>query len=316
MEVAEIAIELRELLERQVYFAPIHYRFTWDKVICLIPEEKYFSDLEKYWAKGARTVYVSADHLPKIHELGLSYSGMKYGPELLMPAYQRRLCFQLLEEAQVRLQKVGVRSPRQPQMRAELMAQIYLLSTNPLLSESLMELLKVSPSLFRHSVEVAYLSQLLYESTVAEPSSDFEAILLLMGLLHDLGKVHLPEDLREKNRSQLTRKEQMIFNSYSQNLSLLVERDPLIQEDLREVVIDYDLLERGEVFKPYELAYKAWLVIIANRLAEEVLPESQFASMGRFKQALLRVEAEGLGLPLEVVEAFKRHVEGRWKLVA
>ena len=86
--------------------------------------------------------------------------------------------------------------------------------------------------------------------------------------------------------------------------------------EIQNLVRDYDRLERAETFLSYEDQTEAWLVIIANRLAENVLPESHFASMGRFKEALLQVEAEGLGLPLEIVKSFKAHVEGRWSLAA
>jgi hypothetical protein len=317
MEVAEIALDIAELLDKNVFVGPLYYRFTWDKVICLVPAERFLSDLKKYQAKGARTVYVASKYLDKIKEAGLSYCEIRYGSEYLIPGDKRRYFFQLLSEAGQRLQKVGVKIPQLKRMNAEIKALIYLLSTNSILAKPMMDLIEVSPQLVRHSIEVALLAQLLHESTsVNEEGFAFDTLPLLLGLVHDVGKVQLPDDLREKNRSQLTKTESLIFNSYSQNLSLMVERDPAASKRLKKMVDIYDKLERGETFVPYEEYPQVWLTIIANRLAENVLPESHFASMGKFKSALLRVEAEGLGLPIEIVKSFKLHVEGRWKLAA
>ncbi len=317
MEVAEIALDIDQVLEKGAFVAPLYYRFSWNKVVCLVPEKELLPDLKKYRAKGARTVYVTSEKLKEIHDLELSYCGVRYGPEMLIPPEKRRYLFQLLEEASQRLHKVGVRVPRLAHVKSEMRALIYLLSTNSLLAGAITELLDESPQLMRHSMEVALLAQLLYETTMEESPLDHDSTLLLLGLIHDLGKVNLPSDLRDKNRSQLTKTEELIFASYTQNLSLTIERDPASSQDIKNLVNDYDRLEREETFLTYEERAQAWLVIIANRLAEYVLPESQFSSMGRFKEALLKVEAEGLGLPLEVVKSFKAHVvEGRWGLAA
>ena len=151
MEVAEIALDIDQIIEKQVFVGPLYYRFSWDKVVCLVPEEKLLGDLKKYRERGARTIYVSSQKLPQVHEQGLSYCGVRYGPELLITAEKRRHCFQLLEEAYQRLHKVGVRSQRLVPMKSEMKALIYLLSSNAILSGSLVELLDLSPQLVRPS---------------------------------------------------------------------------------------------------------------------------------------------------------------------
>lgn len=153
-------------------------------------------------------------------------------------------------------------------------ATINLCSTYPQLSEMVERLISQSAKDERHSLLVSAMASMLGVAMGWTRTNTFEK-LALGGLLHDLGKLNLPEDVRKKDPKDMNYDEAVIYKThpdFSRDALVKVKNVP---DDVRIMVYEHHEFADGSGFprgvKDLYLSPYGRVLSLANSFADMVL---------------------------------------------
>lgn len=303
-----LILDIDEVIEKGVFFAPLVLRFKESQILPLVYESREWPSIAKWKTKGGTFVWMRRSEHQQFAKVQLQFGFM---PLMPLSAEASELFESLGELRSLRSASLLATQygwPFQvPKFSSDLVyTGFYVLCGDPVLGAQIKLCLEKQRALVIESFGIAELAMsimaLIHPHQIKEMC---EACLL--GLAAPLGKASLPLDILQKKATEvLTDEEEVILKSHTQNLSLLVERDKRISDKGFKFFHDMDKIIRQEEHLPFLGNEVTWSVVLAVEIFEALKKSQPFQNAAEAAQWMEQL-LKRLSLPEQIKKNLNSH---------
>jgi len=269
-------ISIDQFIEKRFFDVDVYIQLTAEKFVLfgragsgLDPE-----NLEKYKQKNVQYFFIRASDFGKLADRAITIAGMVIGQKNVVASAKiaalENACISMFAE----IKMVGFNESALGHAGLVAIATMNLVASYPQLSEMVEKLISNSMRDERHALMVSGMASMIGVAMGWTRTATLER-LALGGMLHDLGKLHLPRDIAEKNIAEMNHDEKIIYKSHCEFGRDALSKMRAIPDDVRLMVYEHHELADGGGFprgiKDLFISPYGRVLSLANTFTELVL---------------------------------------------
>lgn len=267
--------------------------------------------LSSYQTKQVRHLWVKKEHFSKYVKQNITIAGMILEKKQVSGAKKSQFLRKAAAAVNSEIMDLGLNPETLSHAQMVTSSTVTLIEAQPDLSE-LLDSLNSSSGLVDHASAASLLCVMIGKANGWQNRSILEK-LALGGLLHDIGKKELPEDIVFKPRAKMTFEEVEMYESHPYRGMQILESLGVIPDDVLAMVHEHHENAAGQGFprklRDMRINPLARVCILANVFVELTLPHPH---SGQAKSALdaIRYMENVMGTPFnkQIYRSFKQLV--------
>ncbi len=312
-------ISLDQFIERGHFDVDVFIQLTANKFVLFgrMGQKLEPGHLEKYKQKNVQYFFIRANDFSRLADQAITVAGIAIGKKDLATASKihelEKACNSMFAEIRVN----GFDEVALGHANLVALATMNLIGTHPNLAEMVEKFITGSARDERHSLMVSAMASMIGVTMGWTRTSTLER-LALGGLLHDIGKLNLPEDIYSKRSEDLTPDELVIFKTHSEFGRETLARMRVIPDDVRLMVYEHHEMADGTGFprgiKDLFISPFGRVLSLANAFTDLILGMGSRISKDHVERAFRIIEVERPSkFNKDCVKALRLVVGREWK---
>jgi HD-GYP domain-containing protein (c-di-GMP phosphodiesterase class II) len=303
-----VPIPITEFIDGIICPADIFVRLSEEKYVLIAkkntkPEKER---LKAFQGKDLRYLYVHREDLGKFATRNIKIAGIVIGNSSIMDKVKVQALNRAASSVFSEVDKLGFTGEMYEHAKLVTQSTMTLISSRPDLSSLIYSLNLTSEWLVNHSIAVSLFSSMLGRHHDWEKRDTLEK-LCLGGMLHDIGMKHLPPELIEKNKADMTFEEISLYETHAFKGLTLLQALHVVPADIISIVYEHHEISGGQGYprrlRDLKIHPLARVVSMANQFVELILKSPQNRHPLTLEQGLEHIEVV-MGQPFNR-DAFK-----------
>jgi putative nucleotidyltransferase with HDIG domain len=309
-------ISIDELILKPMIQVNLYVKLSDDKFVMVARAGANTSidHLKKFKEKGLIYLYAKSNDFKSLVKQSISVAGMTVGNNAVDNISKLHVIENAIKSVYEEIHSIGVDYSVITHARLVAEASLTVVAGSPGLSDLVMKFSTMKDGFTRHAMMVSMVSTMLGQSHDWVKQSTMEK-LALGGLLHDIGKTKLPQDLMAKPVDRMSHDEKTIYRSHPEVGRQLLANVKDLPDDVLLMVYEHHELSDGSGFprglKDFQVSPLARVVSLANAFCDLAVQKDDPLTIHTAKRALEHIEVSRSYLyNKDALRALRRLLDG------
>ena len=310
-----IAVAISEFLSGSKVPVDLYVRLSEEKFILIVKagSETQLDRLKKYAKKDIQHFFVKKEQYASYVDQNLNIAGILVGTPKLNTQQKTSLLSKSTNAVFQEIESLGISNQVFSHARQVSDSMVQLVDSKPDFSDMLNSLNSMPGEMVRHSVAVSILSSMIGRELGWEKQGTIEK-LALGGILHDIGKKELPQEVLSKTRAQMSFEDIVLYESHPYRGMQLLQSISTVPDDVLAITLEHHENAHGQGFprriKDIRMNPLARITAVANCFCDLTMKTPQVPEPRGSQEALQYIE-HTMGRPFnkEALGALKKVIE-------
>lgn len=309
-------VSIDELIKKPTVQVNLFVKLSDDKFVMVARAGTNTSveHLHKFKEKGLVYLYAKANDFRTLVKQSISVAGMTVGSDAIDNISKLHVIENAAKSVYEEIHSIGVDYSVITHARLVAEASLTVVAGSPSLADLVMKFAQMKDGFTRHAMMVSMVSTMIGQSHDWVKQSTMEK-LALGGLLHDIGKIKLPQDLMQKEEDRMSHDEKVIYRSHPEVGRQMLATVKDLPDDVLLIVYEHHEQADGSGYprglKDFQTSPLARVVSLANAFCDLAVKKDDPLTIHTARRALEHIEVSRSYLyNKDALRALRRLVDG------